>query len=98
MFPSSRLSDNRCMAAPPPVSPFESLSLERSSTVDRVVEDDGSFSWRRSPGGLVTAVEPVMQRKRVLPPAQSGAGAPLSKRSAVHPGGMTAMPQQQVAV
>ena len=31
--------------------------------VDRVVEDDGSFSWRRSPGGLVTAVEPVMQRK-----------------------------------
>jgi trehalose 6-phosphate synthase len=31
--------------------------------VDRVVEEDGSFSWRRSPGGLVTAVEPVMQRK-----------------------------------
>jgi trehalose 6-phosphate synthase len=31
--------------------------------VDRVVEDDGSFSWRRSPGGLETAVEPVMQRK-----------------------------------
>jgi trehalose 6-phosphate synthase len=29
--------------------------------VDRVVEDDGSVSWRRSPGGLVTAVEPVMQ-------------------------------------
>ena len=29
--------------------------------VDRVVEDDGSTSWRRSPGGLVTAVEPVMQ-------------------------------------
>jgi trehalose 6-phosphate synthase len=29
--------------------------------VDRVVEDDGTVSWRRSPGGLVTAVEPVMQ-------------------------------------
>ena len=29
--------------------------------VDRVVDEDGSVSWRRSPGGLVTAVEPVMQ-------------------------------------
>jgi trehalose 6-phosphate synthase len=30
--------------------------------VDRVVGDDGQISWRRSPGGLVTAVEPVMQK------------------------------------
>jgi trehalose 6-phosphate synthase len=30
--------------------------------VDRVVEDDGSESWRRSPGGLVTAIEPVMRQ------------------------------------
>ncbi|HET7734758.1 MAG TPA: trehalose-6-phosphate synthase [Nocardioidaceae bacterium] len=29
--------------------------------VDRVVEADGSVSWRRSPGGLVTALEPVMR-------------------------------------
>ncbi|HET7388528.1 MAG TPA: trehalose-6-phosphate synthase [Nocardioidaceae bacterium] len=29
--------------------------------VDRIVEDDGSVSWRRSPGGLVTALEPVMR-------------------------------------
>ena len=29
--------------------------------VDRVVESDGSESWRRSPGGLVTAIEPVMR-------------------------------------
>ncbi len=29
--------------------------------VDRVVDDDGTVSWRRSPGGLVTAVEPIMQ-------------------------------------
>jgi len=29
--------------------------------VDRVVEADGSVSWRRSPGGLVTAIEPVMR-------------------------------------
>ncbi|WP_369055586.1 alpha,alpha-trehalose-phosphate synthase (UDP-forming) [Kineococcus terrestris] len=31
--------------------------------VDRVEEPDGSTSWRRSPGGLVTALEPVMQRE-----------------------------------
>ncbi len=30
--------------------------------VDRVVAEDGSVSWRHSPGGLVTAMEPVMQR------------------------------------
>ncbi len=30
--------------------------------VDRVVDDDGEVSWRRSPGGLVSALEPVMRR------------------------------------
>jgi len=29
--------------------------------VDRVVNDDGSVAWRPSPGGLVTAIEPVMR-------------------------------------
>ncbi len=29
--------------------------------VDRVVSDDGEVSWRRSPGGLVSALEPVMR-------------------------------------
>ncbi|HET6697534.1 MAG TPA: trehalose-6-phosphate synthase [Nocardioidaceae bacterium] len=29
--------------------------------VDRVVNPDGSVDWRRSPGGLVTAIEPVMR-------------------------------------
>ncbi len=29
--------------------------------VDRVVNDDGSTTWRPSPGGLVTALEPVMR-------------------------------------
>jgi trehalose 6-phosphate synthase len=29
--------------------------------VDRVVNDDGSVDWRPSPGGLVTAIEPVMR-------------------------------------
>jgi trehalose 6-phosphate synthase len=30
--------------------------------VDRVEQPDGSTTWRRSPGGLVTALAPVMQR------------------------------------
>ncbi len=30
--------------------------------VDRVTESDGSSGWRRSPGGLVTALEPVMRK------------------------------------
>ncbi len=29
--------------------------------VDRVTDDDGNTSWRTSPGGLVTALEPVMR-------------------------------------
>jgi trehalose 6-phosphate synthase len=29
--------------------------------VDRLVNEDGSEDWRRSPGGLVTAIEPVMR-------------------------------------
>ncbi|MGH3411865.1 MAG: alpha,alpha-trehalose-phosphate synthase (UDP-forming) [Marmoricola sp.] len=32
--------------------------------VDRVVRPDGSTEWRRSPGGLVSALEPVMRDNR----------------------------------
>jgi trehalose 6-phosphate synthase len=31
--------------------------------VDRVVAADGTASWRRSPGGLVTAIAPLMKRR-----------------------------------
>jgi trehalose 6-phosphate synthase len=31
--------------------------------VDRVIESDGTASWARSPGGLVTALEPVMREQ-----------------------------------
>ena len=31
--------------------------------VDRAVEPDGSVTWRTSPGGLVTALEPVMRQR-----------------------------------
>jgi trehalose 6-phosphate synthase len=30
--------------------------------VDRVADDDGNVDWRASPGGLVSALEPVMRR------------------------------------
>lgn len=30
--------------------------------VDRTTDDEGNVSWRTSPGGLVTALEPVMRR------------------------------------
>ena len=32
--------------------------------VDRVVDDEGEVEWRRSPGGLVSALEPVMRANR----------------------------------
>ncbi len=32
--------------------------------LDRTTEPDGSVDWRPSPGGLVTALEPVMQRNQ----------------------------------
>ena len=35
--------------------------------VDRVIDPDGTASWRRSPGGLVTALEPVMQQPARAP-------------------------------
>ena len=39
------------------------LVIANRLPVDRKVDDDGSVSWKSSPGGLVTALEPVMQRK-----------------------------------
>ncbi len=31
--------------------------------VDRVVDDDGQVTWRQSPGGLVTALEPMLRHR-----------------------------------
>jgi trehalose 6-phosphate synthase len=46
-----------------PESPrtFDLVVAANRLPVDRVVEEDGSTSWRRSPGGLVTAMESVMR-------------------------------------
>jgi trehalose 6-phosphate synthase len=45
---------------PPPASAF--VVVANRLPVDRVVESEGSeATWRRSPGGLVTALEPVLR-------------------------------------
>jgi alpha,alpha-trehalose-phosphate synthase [UDP-forming] len=41
---------------------YEFVVVANRLPVDRVTEPDGSSSWRRSPGGLVTALEPVMRK------------------------------------
>lgn len=39
------------------------LVIANRLPVDRKIDDEGNISWQSSPGGLVTALEPVMQRK-----------------------------------
>ncbi|SJN28989.1 Alpha,alpha-trehalose-phosphate synthase [UDP-forming] [Mycetocola reblochoni REB411] len=40
---------------------FDFVVVANRLPVDRVVDGDGNASWRTSPGGLVTALEPVMR-------------------------------------
>ncbi|WP_205879389.1 bifunctional alpha,alpha-trehalose-phosphate synthase (UDP-forming)/trehalose-phosphatase [Leucobacter triazinivorans] len=40
----------------------ELVMVSNRLPVDRVVNEDGSTSWRTSPGGLVTAVEPIVEQ------------------------------------
>jgi trehalose 6-phosphate synthase len=39
---------------------FDLVVAANRLPVDRVVDADGVSGWQRSPGGLVTAMEPVM--------------------------------------
>ena len=40
---------------------FDLVVAANRLPVDRVVDADGTSTWRRSPGGLVTAMESVMK-------------------------------------
>ncbi len=40
---------------------FAFVVVSNRLPVDRVVAEDGSAAWKQSPGGLVTALEPVMR-------------------------------------
>lgn len=42
---------------------FDLVIAANRLPVDRVVSEDGSVEWRRSPGGLVTAMESVMRSR-----------------------------------
>jgi trehalose 6-phosphate synthase len=44
-----------------PSDRFSFVVVSNRLPVDRVVDDDGNEGWRHSPGGLVTALEPVMR-------------------------------------
>jgi alpha,alpha-trehalose-phosphate synthase [UDP-forming] len=58
--------------------------------IDVVTEPDGSVDWRRSPGGLVTALEPVMQRNQGTWVGWSG--APDEKVGPFEAAGMQLVP------
>lgn len=45
-----------------PYGEFEFIVVSNRLPVDRVNDDDGNGTWRRSPGGLVTALAPVMEK------------------------------------
>lgn len=46
----------------PPDQGYDLVMVANRLAVDRVTHDDGTASWRRSPGGLVTALAPIMAR------------------------------------
>jgi trehalose 6-phosphate synthase len=54
------VTDPHSPAAPERIA--ELVVVANRLPVDRVVDGDGEAGWRRSPGGLVTALEPVMRR------------------------------------
>lgn len=50
-------------AAKKPSDPYELVIVSNRLPVDRVIDDSGAASWRPSPGGLVTALQPVMREE-----------------------------------
>ena len=46
----------------PPHQGYDLVVVANRLAVDRVTHDDGTARWRRSPGGLVTALAPIMAR------------------------------------
>ncbi|MDO5619548.1 alpha,alpha-trehalose-phosphate synthase (UDP-forming) [Kocuria sp.] len=53
MCPTSRQDDD-------PGDLYDFVVVSNRLPVDRVTEEDGTSTWRRSPGGLVSALAPVM--------------------------------------
>jgi trehalose 6-phosphate synthase len=64
-----KATDTSLSSEPQPHAPKSSaraafVVVANRLPVDRVEEPDGSTSWRRSPGGLVTALDPVMRANK----------------------------------
>ena len=57
----SSITENAVAAAEPGDGGHDFVVVASRLPVDRVEEPDGETSWRPSPGGLVTALEPVMR-------------------------------------
>ena len=49
--------------SPSPGEQYSFVVVSNRLPVDRVTDPDGNSRWKHSPGGLVTALEPVMRRK-----------------------------------
>ncbi len=49
------------MTEQPAIAPVDFVVVANRLPVDRSTDEDGNSTWRTSPGGLVTALEPVMQ-------------------------------------
>jgi trehalose 6-phosphate synthase len=47
---------------PAPTGDYDFVVVANRLPLDRIEDPDGQVSWRRSPGGLVTALQPVMQQ------------------------------------
>ncbi|HEX8768085.1 MAG TPA: trehalose-6-phosphate synthase, partial [Jatrophihabitans sp.] len=47
---------------PAPSGDYDFVVVANRLPLDRIEDADGQVSWRRSPGGLVTALQPVMQQ------------------------------------
>jgi alpha,alpha-trehalose-phosphate synthase [UDP-forming] len=55
-------SDDGDAASRPAVGDFSFVVVGNRLPVDQITDADGNAEWRPSPGGLVTALEPVMQK------------------------------------
>jgi trehalose 6-phosphate synthase len=54
---------DRSAGEPPAPGTYDFVVVSNRLAVDRVVDDEGHASWQRSPGGLVTALAPIMARE-----------------------------------
>ncbi|MCB0947730.1 MAG: trehalose-6-phosphate synthase, partial [Mycobacterium sp.] len=48
----------------PPTASADFVVVANRLPIDRVRRPDGSTEWKQSPGGLVTALEPLLRKRR----------------------------------